>query len=425
MVLPPVPMTRMEPSDSPEEQRDGVSAADPVDYTASFGSCPAPPTLRRMTREGTTSRSGGAAAWQDTASIYARVHQLARAGISREELVTELIELWSDRADGPLTVFQHGSATYLFEVASGTTSDRTIACVGVPPRAVADRQSSYQAGFPLKQSRRPVDRGHLMPHSGGGLFGPNIFRQDRALNRGLSLDGRRFRQAERNAVATQSMYFAALRYADTTDYPAVVETGPITAEGVITRAYRNRLDVAAVAAYPPPTDDGLAISAALDTLTSAQLGDIGEEVVRSHLEDSGAPIIAVGDSHLPRNDGRQDLDLVAVIDGELTVVEVKTRYLSGIAGTRTRAGNLRRPKLSTRGPARQSSADYNATRLTSIVDVDGIAAVRVYVVDLQAAFLQWFPVNDAGRLQAPPEGPETCAAYLPEAIETIRAAGRL
>jgi hypothetical protein len=35
----------------------------------------------------------------------------------------------------------------------------------------------------------------------GGEFGPNIFRQDRSLNRGWSQEGRRFRALEREAAA--------------------------------------------------------------------------------------------------------------------------------------------------------------------------------------------------------------------------------
>ncbi|TCK65767.1 hypothetical protein [Curtobacterium sp. PhB136] len=116
---------------------------------------------------------------------------------------------------------------------------------------------------------------------------------------------------------------------------------------------------------------------------------------------------------------------MVLIDDELTVVEVKTRYLASIAGTFTRAGNLRRPRLSRRGLHHQSSADYNADRLTSLLDVDGVAAARVYTVDLQTGFLQWFPVDDAGRLRAPYEGPSACTDMLPEAIDVLRAAGRL
>ena len=72
--------------------------------------------------------------------------------------------------------------------------------------------------------RSPVDRGHLIPHLSGGEFGPNIFRQDRALNRGWSEEGKRYRALERAAAATPgALYFGHLLYADDTDYPRQIE----------------------------------------------------------------------------------------------------------------------------------------------------------------------------------------------------------
>jgi len=66
-----------------------------------------------------------------------------------------------------------------------------VAAWAVTPAAVARRDVSYQRGFPLAvdPGGSPVDRGHLIPHLSGGEFGPNIFRQDRALNRGWSDEG--------------------------------------------------------------------------------------------------------------------------------------------------------------------------------------------------------------------------------------------
>ena len=45
-----------------------------------------------------------------------------------------------------------------------------------------------------------VDPGQLIPHFSGGEFGPNIIRQDRALNRGWSEEGTRYRTLEREAA---------------------------------------------------------------------------------------------------------------------------------------------------------------------------------------------------------------------------------
>ena len=58
----------------------------------------------------------------------------------------------------------------------------------------------------------------------GGEFGPNIFRQDRALNRGWSEQGKRYRALEREAAGTPgALYFGHLFYADDTAYPSQIE----------------------------------------------------------------------------------------------------------------------------------------------------------------------------------------------------------
>lgn len=87
-----------------------------------------------------------------------------------------------------------------------------------------------------------------------------------------------------------------------------------------------------------------------ETLT----GDAAAAYGRSLLEGAGVDIAAVEGRHeqvdrqlgrrcagLPREGGRQDLDLLAIIDGALIAVEVKRRYRSSLAGHLTRAGNLR------------------------------------------------------------------------------------
>jgi hypothetical protein len=104
-----------------------------------------------------------------------------------------------------LVEFVQSGATYLFDLASAAGAeqeDRTVAAWTVTPETVAKRDASYQRGFPLPPGRDGalVDRGHLIPHLSGGEFGPNIFRQNRALNRGWSPEGRQFRALEREAA---------------------------------------------------------------------------------------------------------------------------------------------------------------------------------------------------------------------------------
>jgi hypothetical protein len=79
--------------------------------------------------------------------------------------------------------------------------DRTIVAWTITPTDVHRRDSSYHRGFPMAPDLGlPAERGHLIPHLSGGRFGPNIFRQDRALNRGWSEQGKRYRALERAAA---------------------------------------------------------------------------------------------------------------------------------------------------------------------------------------------------------------------------------
>jgi hypothetical protein len=124
--------------------------------------------------------------------------------------------------------FEQIGATYWFDFASSAAlpqEDRTIAAWAITPTNVHRRDVSYQRGFPMApDDESPVDRGHLIPHLSGGEFGPNIFRQDRRLNRGWSDQGKRYRALERAAAGTPgALYFGHLLYADETAYPKQIE----------------------------------------------------------------------------------------------------------------------------------------------------------------------------------------------------------
>jgi hypothetical protein len=124
--------------------------------------------------------------------------------------------------------FEQIGATYWFDFASSAAlpqEDRTVAAWALTPRDIRRRDSSYQRGFPMAPDHgSPVDRGHLIPHMSGGEFGPNIFRQDRALNQGRSEQGKRYRALERAAARTPgALYFGHLLYADETAYPKQIE----------------------------------------------------------------------------------------------------------------------------------------------------------------------------------------------------------
>lgn len=145
-----------------------------------------------------------------------------------------------------LLQFEQSGATYLFDFASSVGAaqeDRTVAAWTVTPATVRNRDVAYQRGFPLPPDPdgAPVDRGHLIPHLSGGEFGPNIFRQSRALNRGWSQQGRRFRALEREAAATPgAFYFGHLLYEDDTAYPATIEIGLLRGGALYVENFRNR-----------------------------------------------------------------------------------------------------------------------------------------------------------------------------------------
>jgi hypothetical protein len=142
--------------------------------------------------------------------------------------------------------FAQRGATYLFDLASSVGApqeDRTVAAWTVTPLVVGVRDVSYQRGYPLGPGAdgAPVDRGHLIPHLSGGEFGPNIFPQDRELNRGWSEQGKRFRALEREAAATPgTFYFGHLIYDDETSYPTSIETGLLRNDELHVDRFSNR-----------------------------------------------------------------------------------------------------------------------------------------------------------------------------------------
>ncbi len=145
-----------------------------------------------------------------------------------------------------LVEFMQSGATYLFDLASAAGAgqgDRTVAAWAATPVTVAKRDVSYQRGFPLPPDPDGalVDRGHLIPHLSGGEFGPNVFRQHRALNRGWSPEGKRYRALEREAAATPgAFYFGHLLYEDDTAYPVEIETGLLRDGRMLVQRFRNR-----------------------------------------------------------------------------------------------------------------------------------------------------------------------------------------
>lgn len=145
-----------------------------------------------------------------------------------------------------LMQFEQSEAHYLFDFASSrnlSQEDRTVAAWALTPPMVGGRDRVYQRGFPMSPGDpdAPVDRGHLIPHLSGGEFGPNIFRQDRALNQGRSEEGRRYRALEREAAAVPgTFFFGHLLYADQTAYPVAIEIGLLRGDTLHVEHFNNR-----------------------------------------------------------------------------------------------------------------------------------------------------------------------------------------
>lgn len=346
---------------------------------------------------------------------------VADARVSGDALADAVIDEAADayRADHPsatLREFSYHGARFLFDAGV----DRTVLAIGAPAAPDLPRDETYQRGFPIVDTcaGRALDRGHLLPYTAGGGYGPNLFAQDRALNRGWSNDGREYRSMERRALAAPAgtLFAVVLNYVDRSALPGFVQLAILSPDGGESRLFRNRFD---------HIDDTYRLAAELDGATDAQLGALGEEATATLLEEEfGAILVALGDAGMPRDKGHQDLDLVAIVDGELTAFEVKTRYRAVRAGRLTRAGNLPRPRLRrVREGHRPASQSYVTDRISGLVDTgdryDGVR-VQVVVVDLVLMFAQFFDVSDDGSRLHPAAPPVLCDAAVAAGLDRIR-----
>jgi hypothetical protein len=185
---------------------------------------------------------------------YAGVAAASAQSDGPEALGERLTAAWATTyrsriPDSALLEFDSDGARFLFDLASSVgaaQADRTVAAWGRSRPAPRPRDVAYQRGYPSPQGRasRPLDKGHMVAHAAGGTFGPNIFPQDRDLNRGWSPEGRRYRALEREiARAPGTFFFCCLLYADDTDFPAAVELGVLRPDGLHTERFQNRFDI--------------------------------------------------------------------------------------------------------------------------------------------------------------------------------------
>ena len=141
----------------------------------------------------------------------------------------------------------------------------------------------------------------------------------------------------------------------------------------------------------------------LGSASSAKIGDVGEETVAAPLESRRDTVVALGDSGMPRNSGRQDLDAIAIVDGSLVAYEVKSRFHGRLAGKRTRAGDVPKPRLTRRRSRAdgtvgfaQATRGYVLERVEQFIDVDDETdvEVRLVVVDLKVFVAQEYLIDE-------------------------------
>jgi hypothetical protein len=141
---------------------------------------------------------------------------------------------------------QRGTFEYWCDVYSGLEAlgetpfdqrikDRVIGVLGTS----MPRRRTRRGSFPLRWLELPEeiagcerDNGHLIAHSIGGGLDVNIFSQDRSVNRGLSGQGKLYREMEKHCFSNPSTFcFSRPVYADATSVPRWLEFGLMRDDG--------------------------------------------------------------------------------------------------------------------------------------------------------------------------------------------------
>ena len=140
---------------------------------------------------------------------------------------------WSERylrmCEGPTNVLAITASgfDYLYDFCSEVTDareDRLVAAYGMSREPEGKRNASRLRGFPASDDRG--DRGHFMAHAAGGGLDINVFHQDPELNRGWSVEGKRYREMERYcAEHVGTFFFSRPIYTDRTARPSEIEFG--------------------------------------------------------------------------------------------------------------------------------------------------------------------------------------------------------
>lgn len=99
-------------------------------------------------------------------------------------------------------------------------------------------------GFPVPSAPMPIDRGHVIARTSGGAegLGVNLIPQNRALNRGIGREGRRWRAMERLTASNPgALVWRRLVYGSADDIPGTIEALVATdAETTMFDVFTNR-----------------------------------------------------------------------------------------------------------------------------------------------------------------------------------------
>jgi hypothetical protein len=113
--------------------------------------------------------------------------------------------------------------------------DRVIGVLGISGPMRRRRRGSFPNGWlelPEELDGSNRDKGHFVAHSIGGGLDVNVFSQNRYLNRGVSEQGKIYRQMEKYCYENPGTFcFSHPVYADTTSIPRWLEFGLIREDG--------------------------------------------------------------------------------------------------------------------------------------------------------------------------------------------------
>jgi hypothetical protein len=113
--------------------------------------------------------------------------------------------------------------------------DRVIGVLGSSAPMRKRRRGSFPNGWleqPEELDSSNRDKGHFIAHSIGGALDVNVFSQNRDLNRGVSEQGKIYRQMEKYCYENPETFcFSRPIYADITSIPRWLEFGLIKEDG--------------------------------------------------------------------------------------------------------------------------------------------------------------------------------------------------